>query len=186
MLPDARYVTVEDAARQIHVQPITLRRWLAIGTMPQYECEGIDYVLQFCPGDTKVTIGSLTNSSRDNAHLNLFDNTVNVTHNGLPPDASQPGTSYTLDTGDNRFENRSLQVGNRIINTATVSGGSSFAIPTYYNFNIGVSPHSLVSDGEFFALNGDVPTSLDGRYFGPLLLSSVIGRATPIWTVKDR
>ena len=44
----------------------------------------------------------------------------------------------------------------------------------------------VLSDGEFFALNGDVPTSLDGRYFGPLLLSSVIGRATPIWTVKDR
>jgi hypothetical protein len=35
MLPDARYVTVEDAAKQMHVQPITLQRWLAIGTMPQ-------------------------------------------------------------------------------------------------------------------------------------------------------
>ena len=45
-LPDARYVTVEDAARPIKVQPITLRRWLAIGTMPQYEFEGIGYVLQ--------------------------------------------------------------------------------------------------------------------------------------------
>ena len=31
-----RYVTVEDAAKQMHVQPITLQRWLAIGTMPQY------------------------------------------------------------------------------------------------------------------------------------------------------
>ena len=46
MLPDARYVTVEDAARQIKVQPITLRRWLAIGTMPQLEFEGTGYVLQ--------------------------------------------------------------------------------------------------------------------------------------------
>jgi conjugative transfer signal peptidase TraF len=43
-----------------------------------------------------------------------------------------------------------------------------------------------LSDGEFFALNADVPTSLDGRYFGPSLLSSVIGRATPIWTVRER
>jgi hypothetical protein len=33
MLPDARYVTVEDAAKQIKVQPITLRRWLGIGTI---------------------------------------------------------------------------------------------------------------------------------------------------------
>ena len=46
MLPDARYVTVEAAVRQIHVQPITLRRWLAVGTMPQYEFEGAGYVLQ--------------------------------------------------------------------------------------------------------------------------------------------
>jgi predicted site-specific integrase-resolvase len=46
MLPDERYVTVEDAAKQIQVQPITLRRWLAIGTMPQYAFEGIEYVLQ--------------------------------------------------------------------------------------------------------------------------------------------
>ena len=46
MLPDERYVTVEDAARQIKVQPITLRRWLAVGTMPHVECEGTGYVLQ--------------------------------------------------------------------------------------------------------------------------------------------
>ena len=46
MLPDERYITVEDAARQIKVQPITLRRWLAIGTMPHVEFEGIGYVLQ--------------------------------------------------------------------------------------------------------------------------------------------
>jgi hypothetical protein len=28
------------------VQPITLRRWLAIGTMPQFEFEDTGYVLQ--------------------------------------------------------------------------------------------------------------------------------------------
>jgi conjugative transfer signal peptidase TraF len=43
-----------------------------------------------------------------------------------------------------------------------------------------------LSGGEFFALNADVPTSLDGRYFGPSQLSSVIGRAIPVWTVKER
>ena len=30
MLPDGRYVTDEDAARQIKVTPITFRRWLAV------------------------------------------------------------------------------------------------------------------------------------------------------------
>ena len=43
-----------------------------------------------------------------------------------------------------------------------------------------------LSDGELFALNADVPASLDGRYFGPSLVSSVIGRAIPVWTGKER
>ncbi len=46
MLPNEQYVTVEDAARQIEVQPITLRHWLAIGTMPQFEFESRGYVRQ--------------------------------------------------------------------------------------------------------------------------------------------
>jgi hypothetical protein len=46
MLPDGRYVTDEDAARQIHVTPITFRRWLAVGTMPQFQFGETGYVLQ--------------------------------------------------------------------------------------------------------------------------------------------
>jgi excisionase family DNA binding protein len=46
MLPDERYITVEDAARQLKVTPITFRQWLAIGTMPQFESEGTGYVRQ--------------------------------------------------------------------------------------------------------------------------------------------
>jgi hypothetical protein len=46
MLPDGRYVTDEDAAKQIKVTPITLRRWLAVGTMPDFEFGGTRYVLQ--------------------------------------------------------------------------------------------------------------------------------------------
>jgi hypothetical protein len=46
MIPDGRYVTDEDAARHINVTPITFRRWLAVGTVPQFPCEGTGYVLQ--------------------------------------------------------------------------------------------------------------------------------------------
>ena len=46
MLPDGRYVKDEDAAKQIHVTPITFRRWLAVGTMPDFEFGGTRYVLQ--------------------------------------------------------------------------------------------------------------------------------------------
>lgn len=34
---------------------------------------------------------------------------------------------------------------------------------------------------ELFVMNTHEPRSLDGRYFGPLSVSSVIGRATPLW-----
>ena len=46
MLPDERYITVEDAAKQLKVTPITFRQWLAVGTMPQFQFEGTGYVLQ--------------------------------------------------------------------------------------------------------------------------------------------
>ena len=36
--------------------------------------------------------------------------------------------------------------------------------------------------GEMLLLNPAVPASLDGRYFGPLPASTVLGRATPILT----
>ena len=112
---------------------------------------GVDYIMQFCPNATFVSIGSLTDTGLTTAAVHMVDNTVDVDLSGVPPNAPQPGITYDLDTGDNRFENRSLQVGSRIINTATISGGSIFPIPAYYNFNIGVSPHTFVADGDFFA-----------------------------------
>jgi conjugative transfer signal peptidase TraF len=41
-------------------------------------------------------------------------------------------------------------------------------------------------DGEVFLLNRDEPDSLDGRYFGPLPHSAVLGRAHPLWTYEER
>jgi conjugative transfer signal peptidase TraF len=43
----------------------------------------------------------------------------------------------------------------------------------------------LVSRGELFLMNWQVRDSLDGRYFGPLPSSTVIGRATPLYTDED-
>ena len=36
--------------------------------------------------------------------------------------------------------------------------------------------------GEIFVMNTVPPDSLDGRYFGPLPLTAIVGRADPIWT----
>lgn len=43
----------------------------------------------------------------------------------------------------------------------------------------------IIADGEVFLMNWDVPDSLDGRYFGPIPASAVIGRAVPLWTDED-
>ena len=44
----------------------------------------------------------------------------------------------------------------------------------------------IIIRGEVFLLNAHEPASLDGRYFGPLPSSSVIGRAIPLWTTDRR
>ncbi len=43
----------------------------------------------------------------------------------------------------------------------------------------------VIGDGEIFLMNWEVPDSLDGRYFGPIPASSVIGRALPLWTDEE-
>lgn len=39
--------------------------------------------------------------------------------------------------------------------------------------------------GEVFLMNTTPPDSLDGRYFGPLPLTTIVGRADPIWTREE-
>ncbi|MGK9235763.1 S26 family signal peptidase [Inquilinus limosus] len=42
----------------------------------------------------------------------------------------------------------------------------------------------VLGDREVFLMNRGVPDSLDGRYFGPVPLGSIIGHAEPLWTVE--
>jgi conjugative transfer signal peptidase TraF len=43
----------------------------------------------------------------------------------------------------------------------------------------------VIADGDVFVMNWQSPDSLDGRYFGPLPASAVIGRAVPAWTDEE-
>jgi len=42
-----------------------------------------------------------------------------------------------------------------------------------------------IHDGEIFLMNWQSNTSFDGRYFGPVPRSSVIGRADALWISED-
>jgi type IV secretory pathway protease TraF len=44
----------------------------------------------------------------------------------------------------------------------------------------------VVGEGQIFLLNADHPGSLDGRYFGPLPRTTVLGRATPLLVEDGR
>jgi conjugative transfer signal peptidase TraF len=44
----------------------------------------------------------------------------------------------------------------------------------------------VVGEDQLFLLNADHPGSLDGRYFGPLMRSDVLGRATPLFVHQGR
>lgn len=41
---------------------------------------------------------------------------------------------------------------------------------------------TIIGNGQLFLMNWQSETSLDGRYFGLVAKSSVIGRAIPLWT----
>jgi conjugative transfer signal peptidase TraF len=41
---------------------------------------------------------------------------------------------------------------------------------------------TILAADQVFLFNADRPDSLDGRYFGPLSRTTIVGRAQPIWT----
>ncbi|WP_428674764.1 S26 family signal peptidase [Reyranella sp.] len=43
----------------------------------------------------------------------------------------------------------------------------------------------IIADGEVFLMNQQSESSFDGRYFGLLQASTIVGRAIPLWIEKD-
>jgi conjugative transfer signal peptidase TraF len=43
----------------------------------------------------------------------------------------------------------------------------------------------VIADGDVFVMNWQSTDSLDGRYFGPIPASAVVGRAVPVWTEEE-
>jgi conjugative transfer signal peptidase TraF len=43
-----------------------------------------------------------------------------------------------------------------------------------------------IAQGEVFLMNWDEHASFDGRYFGPIPSSAIVGRAQPLWTFEEQ
>ena len=43
----------------------------------------------------------------------------------------------------------------------------------------------VIAEGDVFLMNRQSANSFDGRYFGPLPVASVVGRAKPLWIARE-
>jgi conjugative transfer signal peptidase TraF len=44
----------------------------------------------------------------------------------------------------------------------------------------------VIAEGQVFLMNWQSKDSLDGRYFGPLPATTIVGEAAPLWTDEER
>lgn len=76
---------------------------------------------------------------------------------------------------------RVCRIGNRIIVDGEVIGDArerdrlGRALPVWQGCR-------RIGEDEFFLMNASVADSFDGRYFGPISATAVIGKAHPLWT----
>ncbi|MEX3014045.1 S26 family signal peptidase [Gymnodinialimonas hymeniacidonis] len=69
----------------------------------------------------------------------------------------------------------SVSINNTIVTTAAETDRNGRALPSWAGC-------VTLGPDEFFLLNADVDDSLDGRYFGTINASRIVGQALPIWT----
>jgi hypothetical protein len=132
------------------------------------------YLLVACPNDVQVYLGVLTNTSRSNASHLFWQAVIPVPGYSVAPDAPQPGVDYALETGDNEFEQRSVQLGSRIWNVHTILDGT--ATPRWYEFDTG--SNTLVADGIWYA-------SITSSDWHPSIVMNTAGETFGTWMSVD-
>lgn len=106
------------------------------------------FLLTACPNDNRLFLGAMTNSSRSNVSVLLWQAIISVPGFTSAPTAPQPGVSYALETNTgNSFENRSYQVGDQLMNVHTIAVGT--ATPKWYDIN--TATNSVTNSGIWFA-----------------------------------
>jgi conjugative transfer signal peptidase TraF len=74
---------------------------------------------------------------------------------------------------------RTILVGGRTMGRALDLDHAGRSLPSWAGCRI-------VPDDEVFFMNWRSEYSFDGRYFGPLPASTIVGRADPLWIQKDK
>lgn len=93
----------------------------------------------------RVWIYTMTNSAANPPTLS-GPVAIPVTAFAFPPNATQPGTTATLDSSDCRFVNVSTQIGNSLFQVHTINSGG-FARPRFYEFD--TVNKSVIQSGTF-------------------------------------
>jgi conjugative transfer signal peptidase TraF len=65
-----------------------------------------------------------------------------------------------------------------VVGEARERDGRGHPLPVWHGCKI-------IADGDVFVMNWQSADSLDGRYFGPLPTSAVLGRAEPVWIREE-
>lgn len=71
-----------------------------------------------------------------------------------------------------------ITVGNILMGSAREKDHNGRPLPSWQGCRVVATDH-------VFLMNWDEPSSFDGRYFGMLPISAVLGRAEPLWTSEE-
>jgi conjugative transfer signal peptidase TraF len=69
-----------------------------------------------------------------------------------------------------------ITVDGKAVGTALAQDSRGRALPVWQGCR-------LIARDEVFIMNRDEAGSLDGRYFGPIPVTAIVGRALPLWTL---
>jgi hypothetical protein len=100
------------------------------------------------PSGNRLSLYTLTNSSRPNATQLSGPVNIAVPEYAAPPNAPQPGTSYFLPTLDSRFISASTQTGHFLWQVHTIDF-LGYAAPKFYQIN--TATNTVVQSAFFYA-----------------------------------
>jgi conjugative transfer signal peptidase TraF len=95
---------------------------------------------------------------------------------GYLPDTVPMAKRIAAQNGDMVCRERdAIAINNRVVAHALLADGQGRTLPTW-------SGCRRLGEGEIFLLMDSVRASFDGRYFGPVPTTAIVGKLVPIWT----